>query len=183
MRQWTDNYSDTTAPSLTLVFYFLARYPMHAEKIYEEIQGVDRENPAALAMLPHLTGTINEAMRLLPAVLTFSSRITPPEGLMIDGTFIPGNTKICAPRYTIGRREKSLVISSIGNTKLSLKLRRHMSTPMNLFPRGGTANRSLSRIKGHLLLLVSVSYNSIDWCGQISHVPVALHGNNKRLAF
>ncbi|KAF9249319.1 hypothetical protein DTO013E5_8509 [Penicillium roqueforti] len=101
--------SDTTAPSLTLVFYFLARYPMHAEKIYEEIQGVDRENPAALAMLPHLTGTINEAMRLLPAVLTFSSRITPPEGLMIDGTFIPGNTKICAPRYTIGRLETAYV--------------------------------------------------------------------------
>ncbi|KAJ5963974.1 uncharacterized protein N7479_003850 [Penicillium vulpinum] len=95
--------SDTTAPSLTLLLYFLARYPMHAEKICEEIQGIDRENPATLASLPHLTGTINEAMRLLPAVITFSSRLTPPEGLMIDGTFIPGNTKICAPRYTIGR--------------------------------------------------------------------------------
>ncbi|KAJ6179762.1 hypothetical protein N7519_010223 [Penicillium mononematosum] len=101
--------SDTTAPSLTLLFYFLARYPMHVEKIYEEIRGVDRENPAALAALPHLTGTINEAMRLLPAVLTFSSRVTPPEGLMIDGTFIPGNTKICAPRYTIGRLETAYV--------------------------------------------------------------------------
>ncbi|KAJ5790938.1 uncharacterized protein N7518_007949 [Penicillium psychrosexuale] len=101
--------SDTTAPSLTLVFYFLARYPMHAEKIYEEIHGIDRENPAALATLPHLTGTINEAMRLLPAVLTFSSRVTPPEGLMIYGTFIPGNTKICAPRYTIGRLETAYV--------------------------------------------------------------------------
>ncbi|KAK4868972.1 hypothetical protein LT330_006581 [Penicillium expansum] len=101
--------SDTTAPSLTLLFYFLARYPMHADKIYEEIHRVDRENPTALATLPHLTGTINEAMRLLPAVLTFSSRVTPPEGLMIDGTFIPGNTKICAPRYTIGRLETAYV--------------------------------------------------------------------------
>ncbi|KAJ5870231.1 hypothetical protein N7455_005172 [Penicillium solitum] len=101
--------SDTTAPSLTLLFYFLARYPTHAEKIYEEIRVVDRESPAALATLPHLTGTINEAMRLLPAVLTFSSRITPPQGLMIDGTFIPGNTKICAPRYTIGRLETAYV--------------------------------------------------------------------------
>ncbi|KAJ6124316.1 hypothetical protein N7471_011633 [Penicillium samsonianum] len=101
--------SDTTAPSLTLLFYFLARYPMDAEKIYEEIRGVDRGNPAALATLPHLTGTINEAMRLLPAVLTFSSRVTPPEGLMIDGTFIPGNTKICAPRYTTGRLETAYV--------------------------------------------------------------------------
>ncbi|KAJ5171192.1 uncharacterized protein N7500_003975 [Penicillium coprophilum] len=97
--------SDTTAPSLTLLFYLLARYPIHTEKIYKEIQGFDIENPAALATLPHLNGSINEAMRLLPAVLTFSSRVTPPEGLMVDGTFIPGNTKICAPRYTIGRLE------------------------------------------------------------------------------
>lgn len=86
------------------------------EKIFEEIHGVDRENPALLAKLPHLNGTINEAMRLLPAVLTFSSRVTPAEGLMIDGTFIPGNTKICAPRYTIGRREPS---SSSDETSLN----------------------------------------------------------------
>lgn len=142
MKQWTDNCSDTTAPSLTLLFYFLARYPTHAEKIYEEIRVVDRESPAALATLPHLTGTINEAMRLLPAVLTFSSRITPPQGLMIDGTFIPGNTKICAPRYTIGRRETPLISSSVKKTKINLQLRRHMSTPMSSFPSGGTANRS-----------------------------------------
>lgn len=66
---------------------------------------VDHEDPNALAALPHLNGTINEAMRLLPAVLTFSSRVTPPEGITVENTFIPGNTKICAPRYTIGRRE------------------------------------------------------------------------------
>lgn len=119
MKQWTNNPSDTTAPSLTLLFYFLARYPTHAEKIYEEIQGVDRENPTTLATLSHLTGTINEAMRLLPAVLTFSSRVTPPQGLMIDGTFIPGNTKICAPRYTIGRRERPLIPCLVGKTKIN----------------------------------------------------------------
>lgn len=144
---------------------------MHAEKIYKEIRGVDRESPTALATLPHLTGTINETMRLLPAVLTFSSRVTPRQGLMIDGTFIPGNTKICAPRYTIGRREEPLISSSVRKTKMNIQLRRHMSTPMSSFPSGGTANQSRLRTKGHLLLLASVSYNpTIDPCGQISHV-------------
>lgn len=119
LRTLVDNYSDTTAPSLTLLFYFLARYPEHVERIYAEIQTVNIEDPTALAALPHLTGTINEAMRLLPAVLTFSSRVTPPEGLVIDGTYIPGNTKICAPRYTIGRRE-SLVVFSVYNTNSKL---------------------------------------------------------------
>ncbi|KAJ9260547.1 hypothetical protein DTO212C5_8476 [Paecilomyces variotii] len=97
--------SDTTAPSLSILFYFLARYPEHVEKINLEIMSVDHEDPNALAALPHLNGTINEAMRLLPAVLTFSSRVTPPEGITVENTFIPGNTKICAPRYTIGRLE------------------------------------------------------------------------------
>ncbi|PLB50874.1 cytochrome P450 [Aspergillus steynii IBT 23096] len=58
-------------------------------------------------LLPHLNGMINETMRLLPAVLTFGTRVTPPEGITIEGTFIPGGTKLCAPRYTIGRLESA----------------------------------------------------------------------------
>lgn len=142
MKQWTDNSSDTTAPSLTLLFiYLLSMHGVSSEEV-EEIQAVDRDSPAALATLPHLRGTINEAMRLLPAVLTFSSRVTPPQGLLIDGTFIPGKTKICAPRYTIGRRENPLISSSVRKTKMNLQLRWHMSTRMSSFPSGGTANRS-----------------------------------------
>ncbi|EHA19270.1 hypothetical protein ASPNIDRAFT_178934 [Aspergillus niger ATCC 1015] len=60
-----------------------------------------------LSKLSHLNGAINETMRLLPAVLTFGTRVTPPEGLTIADTFIPGGTKICAPRYTIGRLESA----------------------------------------------------------------------------
>lgn len=71
---------------------------------------VNRQDPTALATLPHLNGTINESMRLLPAILTFGSRVTPPEGLTIEGTFIPGNAKICVSRYTIGRRESVQVL-------------------------------------------------------------------------
>ncbi|PYI09496.1 cytochrome P450 [Aspergillus sclerotiicarbonarius CBS 121057] len=99
--------SDTTAPALTHLFYFLARYPQHAEKIREEIVSVDAQDQVALSKLPHLNGTINESMRLLPAILTQSSRVTPPEGLTIEGTFIPGNIKLCAPRYSIGRLESA----------------------------------------------------------------------------
>ena len=44
-------------------------------------------------------------MRLLPAVPTAVTRVSPPEGMEVEGTFIPGNVKIVAPRYPIGRRE------------------------------------------------------------------------------
>jgi cytochrome P450 len=98
--------SDTTAPSLILMLYFIARYPEHAAKIQRELDSVDWDDVRALSALPHLTATIHESMRLLPAVPTFSSRVVGPEGVIIDGTSIPGGTKICAPRYSIGRRKQ-----------------------------------------------------------------------------
>ncbi|GKZ31072.1 hypothetical protein AbraIFM66950_011131 [Aspergillus brasiliensis] len=94
--------SDTNAPTLTHLFYFLARYPEHTERIYQELQSLDSmDDVVGLPKLNHLNGAINEVMRPLPAVLTFGTRVTPPDGLTIAGTFIPGGTKICAPRYTI----------------------------------------------------------------------------------
>jgi cytochrome P450 len=59
----------------------------------------------ALSALPHLTATINESLRLYPAGPTFGSRLTPPEGLHCDGVHIPGDVKVIAPRYSLGRRK------------------------------------------------------------------------------
>ncbi|KAI0128194.1 cytochrome P450 [Hypoxylon sp. NC0597] len=68
-----------------------------------ELEGIDISDFQRLSGLQHLTATIYESMRLLPASLTSSSRVTPAEGLTIEGTFIPRNTKIAAARYSIGR--------------------------------------------------------------------------------
>ncbi|KAI0885722.1 benzoate 4-monooxygenase cytochrome P450 [Annulohypoxylon maeteangense] len=101
--------SETIAPTLTTLLYFLARHPEHAAKIQKELEDVDTTDPQALSVLPHLAGTINEAMRLLPAVMSCNpgSRVSPPQGLNIDGTFIPGGVKLCASRYSIGRLESA----------------------------------------------------------------------------
>jgi Cytochrome P450 len=65
--------------------------------------------PSDLAELKHLNGVINEALRLLPpgSIGTFPV-VTPPEGLIIDGTFIPGNTTLYCPQYVLGRSTKNL---------------------------------------------------------------------------
>lgn len=97
--------SNTTAPSLITLLYLLALHPNHIAQIQEGLQGVDIQDVSGNASLPHLNGAINEAMRLLPAVLTFVTRVSPPEGMYIEGTYIPGNIKLAAPRYSIGRRQ------------------------------------------------------------------------------
>ncbi|OAL06442.1 cytochrome P450 [Phaeosphaeriaceae sp. SRC1lsM3a] len=94
----------TTGPSLILLLYCLARWPEHAEKIHQELRNVDYNDMTALSALPHLTATINESLRLYPAGPTFGSRITPPAGLNCDGVYIPGGTKVVAPRWSTGRQ-------------------------------------------------------------------------------
>ncbi|KAK9422223.1 putative Tryprostatin B 6-hydroxylase [Seiridium unicorne] len=101
--------SDTIGPSLISIFYFLALYPEYADGIFHEIDTVDISDMTSLAKLPFLNSFINEAMRLIPAALTMGTRITPPEGLEIDETWIPGGTRIAGPRYTIFRMERAFV--------------------------------------------------------------------------
>lgn len=76
------------------------------KKLQEELNSIDSiDDLKALQTLPHLNGLINETLRLHPAVPTGGLRETPPEGIMISGRFVPGNTVICAPRYSLARRK------------------------------------------------------------------------------
>lgn len=59
-----------------------------------------------ISQLDHLNGVIFEALRLHPPVPTALQRKTPPSGIEIDGTFIPGNTTVYCPQYSIGRDEE-----------------------------------------------------------------------------
>lgn len=76
------------------------------EKLQNELDGAgDAEDFAVLQRLPHLNGVVNEILRLHPAVPTGGLRETPPGGAVVCGRYVPGNTVICAPRYTLGRRK------------------------------------------------------------------------------
>ncbi|KAL8728064.1 MAG: hypothetical protein Q9166_005664 [cf. Caloplaca sp. 2 TL-2023] len=120
--------SDTTAPSLITLLYLLARHPEDAEEISQELSTVDVQDVKAVAMLHHLNGAINEAMRLLPAVLTFVTRVTPPQGMKIGETYIPGNVKIAAPRYSIGRRKTSCVGKNLAMTEIRMVIASLLAT-------------------------------------------------------
>lgn len=99
--------SEPTASALSGIFSELVQHPEHFDKLRSELAAVsDLGDFRALAAVPHLNAVINEAMRLHPAAMTGGARKTPDDtGVYINGVFIPPNTTIFAPRYTISKRE------------------------------------------------------------------------------
>lgn len=105
--------SDTTAATLTYLFYHLANDQSQVKKLREELEPLldgksilDQQN---VSKAPHLDGVIQEALRLHPAIPSGFPRVTPPEGIMIGETFIPGGTTIVLPVYAMQRDEANYV--------------------------------------------------------------------------
>lgn len=99
--------SDTTAAALTCLFYELAINQDNVLRLQKEIDPLFADtgsvDSASLAKLPFLNATINETLRLHPPVPSGVQRMTPPQGANIGATFIPGNSIVQIPTYTIFR--------------------------------------------------------------------------------
>ncbi len=107
--------SDTTAISLSAVFYYLLRNPRCYRKSMMEIDtavcnGVLEDRPTGLVTwaesqkLPYLDACIKEALRLHPAAGLPLERIVPPQGAEICGEFITGGTIVGCSAWVIHRR-------------------------------------------------------------------------------
>ena len=101
--------SDTVAIVLTHIFYYLARDPSHVEKLRKELDPLmQSDEPFNVRMVKdakHLNGVINEVLRLHPPTPSGGFRTTPPQGITVDGVFIPGGVNLNVPLYTLGRCE------------------------------------------------------------------------------
>ncbi|EAW10404.1 cytochrome P450 [Aspergillus clavatus NRRL 1] len=103
--------SDTTAVTLSSIFYELVRHPGEMAKLRAELApyatGADDGEflGSQIAHLDHLNGVINEALRLYPPVPGLLARRTPKEGIVVDGVYIPGNMTVSCPQYVMGRSE------------------------------------------------------------------------------
>ncbi|KAL9127724.1 MAG: hypothetical protein Q9217_003454 [Psora testacea] len=101
--------SDTIAASLSHVFYLLAAHPSHVAKLRQELSPhINPDNSFThnkIFKLDHLNAVINEALRLYPVPPTAIVRKTPPEGILVDGTHVPGNMNVWTPQYVIARSD------------------------------------------------------------------------------
>jgi Cytochrome P450 len=119
--------SDTTTATLTHVFYHLANSSGVFSKLRKELDSFYKPGSDSefrdLQEAAYLNGVINEALRLHPPVPGGVLRVTPPEGITIGKTFIPGNVTISTPAYSLGRRGFSLSI--LPNPRLGRQQRLH----------------------------------------------------------
>lgn len=99
--------SDTTRSAFIAIWWYLCTYPEHMHKIQEEIEDVDVMDANALALLPHFSAVVNEVLRIMPPAMTGNGRVTGPNGMTVDGHFIPPGTKVTAPKYVIMRQENA----------------------------------------------------------------------------
>ena len=99
--------SDTTAATMTFLFYELARKPEEAEKIRAELRPLTKGEWGDIDIrnAPHLNGAINEALRLHPPVPSGWERGVPDGGAQIGDVFLPEKTQFWMPQYVMGRGE------------------------------------------------------------------------------
>ncbi|KAI3392598.1 hypothetical protein diail_5472 [Diaporthe ilicicola] len=95
--------SETTATTLACIFYYLAKHPAVQEKLQARVDAAlgRRWSYEEAKNVTYIDDIINETLRLKPALLTGGFRVTPPQGITVDGTFIPGDTNVFVPVQTI----------------------------------------------------------------------------------
>ncbi|RFU27304.1 hypothetical protein B7463_g9016, partial [Scytalidium lignicola] len=107
--------SETTAISLSAVFYYLLKNPRTLEKVVEELdnaarKGLFSDNKDGVVTfsesqkLPYLDACIKEAFRLHPAPGLPLERIVPPQGAEIAGHFVKGGTIVGCNPWVIHKR-------------------------------------------------------------------------------
>ena len=97
-------FSDTTGATLANMFYYFAKYPHTYQRLQREIDEI-KASGGSVTHAPYLNAAITETLRLRPVVPSGLNRLTPPEGLMVDGVWIPGDTHVITPQYVIQRSE------------------------------------------------------------------------------
>ncbi|KAJ5167427.1 uncharacterized protein N7482_006208 [Penicillium canariense] len=104
--------SETTAISLSAVFYFLLKHPPALERLQAELDeaaraGLFGDSETGLVTwhesqrLPYLDACIKEAFRLHPAAGLPLERVVPEHGAEIAGHFVPGGTVVGCSAWLI----------------------------------------------------------------------------------
>ncbi|KAJ5415823.1 cytochrome P450 [Penicillium sp. CMV-2018d] len=103
--------SDTTGNTLACVLHYLVANKSVYKKLQQQLDDIFPNRGrsyeyAEVRRLPYLDAILKETMRLKPAVPGGQPRVTPPEGLQIGDTWIPGDINVLVPQYALQRDDR-----------------------------------------------------------------------------
>lgn len=136
--------TDTSTAALSYLFMELCKNPTIVKKIYTELveHGAEEEfSVYELQNCKYLNSVVDETLRLHPPVPDGVYRMTPPEGMQVGETFIPGNVTVINPIYTVQRSVASYVkpeefIPERWTSQPDLVLNKKAFTPFGIGPYG-----------------------------------------------
>ncbi|KAK5170690.1 uncharacterized protein LTR77_005280 [Saxophila tyrrhenica] len=100
--------SDTTAATMTFLFYHLANKPEEIKKLRDELKPLTSSkdwSDVDIKNAPRLNGALNESLRLHPPVPSGVERLVPKGGATVGEVVLPEGTQFWMPQYVIGRDE------------------------------------------------------------------------------
>jgi cytochrome P450 len=99
---------------MAFAFHYLAKEKAFRKKMHAEVApmyGKTRRGEftnADLANVEYLDAFINETLRMFPPAATNGPRVTPPEGIELDGVFVPGGVTVYTIIYAYHRSKSKL---------------------------------------------------------------------------
>lgn len=98
--------TETTSSALAFIFYELARRPILANTVYQELQTV--EGYDKLDELKLLDACVTEGLRFRPPVALTGSRVIPKGGVDILGYHLPAGTVVTTQSLSLSRQRPDL---------------------------------------------------------------------------
>ncbi|KAK2771085.1 trichothecene c-15 hydroxylase [Colletotrichum kahawae] len=97
--------SETTATALSGAIFMLTTHPTILKTLADEIRSAftseSEMNSINTAHLPYLQAVLEETLRFFPPAPNALPRITPPEGNLVLGEKVPGNTVLSVPHWAM----------------------------------------------------------------------------------
>ncbi|KAK4455098.1 Tryprostatin B 6-hydroxylase [Podospora aff. communis PSN243] len=161
--------TDTIAAALAYSFYQLAAHQDVQETLFDEISPLFGKTVpgefanADLSKVEYLDAVINESMRLDNPTTNAAARMVPPEGIVVDGVFIPGGTSVRVPVFALQRSEKYFVraeefIPERWTTKPEMVRDRAAFMPFNMGP-----NNCVGKRLAMMVLRLVLSYTTYHY--------------------
>jgi cytochrome P450 len=99
--------SDSVVAALVHLFFELAWDRGLVRRLQAEFDALPNLEHDSLQTVALLDAVINETLRLHPPVPSGTQRVTPAEGLHIGDVYVPGDTIVQVPSYTVFRDERN----------------------------------------------------------------------------